>query len=267
MLGATLRRDEVGAGGEPWQKRRGAPVGMREALPGEKVPLEGVRCVSHQGAGHGPLGGGEPRLPAPLLLLQPAPHALPVGQPGRGGDVGPQGRPRWPSAHIRMGLRGRALDTKAGTGARQAVRTGAALAARVPGSVGRAGRRPWPRRPPGTRVRRRGPGLSQPSGRGRRAVPPRRRLRTGGDPGLRGLPPWPQPAAPDQRRPIDRGSEPAPGLCLRPARDGPGQPGALTRRPSRTAQAREERGRPRAPASGRRGGPRASCAPAGRLER
>ena len=53
----------------------------------EQLPLDGVMGLIQQGAGHGHLRVGEDGIPARLLLLKPAPHALAVGRPSRGGDV------------------------------------------------------------------------------------------------------------------------------------------------------------------------------------
>ena len=81
MLGPTLIRDEVVQMGEPREKRLLAPTWMMEALHREQFPLDGVMGLIQQRAGHGHLGVCEDRIPARLLLLEPAPDTLAVGVP------------------------------------------------------------------------------------------------------------------------------------------------------------------------------------------
>ena len=73
--------------GKPREKRLLAATGMMEPLHGEQLPLDGVMGLIQHSARHGHLRVFEDRIPARLLLLEPAPDALAVGWPSRGGDV------------------------------------------------------------------------------------------------------------------------------------------------------------------------------------
>src|SRR5215471_15221854 len=81
MYGPTLIRDEVIQVGQPRQKRLLAFFGMMEALHHEELPLDGVMGLIQQRTGHGHLWVGEDRIPARLLLLEPALYPLPIGRP------------------------------------------------------------------------------------------------------------------------------------------------------------------------------------------
>jgi hypothetical protein len=83
MLGSMLIRDEVGQVREPRAQRPLAPGWLVQPLHGEQFPLDGMVRLLSEGAGHGPLRVCEPRRPARLLLLTPAPPALPGGRPCR----------------------------------------------------------------------------------------------------------------------------------------------------------------------------------------
>ena len=54
---------------------------MMEPFHREQFPLDGVMGLIQQGAGHRHLRVFEHRIPARLLLLKPAPYALPIGHP------------------------------------------------------------------------------------------------------------------------------------------------------------------------------------------
>ena len=87
MLGPTLIGHQVVQVGQPREKRLLAPFGMMEPFHREQFPLDGVMGLIQQGAGHRHLRVCEHRIPARLLVLKPAPHALAIGRPSRGGDV------------------------------------------------------------------------------------------------------------------------------------------------------------------------------------
>jgi hypothetical protein len=87
MDGLTLIRHQVIGMRQPPEKRRLAPLGVMEAFDPEQFPLDGIMGLIQQAAGHRHLRICEHRTPARVLLLHPAPHALAVGRPSRGGDV------------------------------------------------------------------------------------------------------------------------------------------------------------------------------------
>jgi hypothetical protein len=87
MLRSTLIRDQVIQVRESRQKCLLAAIGMMEVFHGEQLPLDSVVRLVEQGAGDGHLRVFEHRVPARLLVLQPAPHALAIGRSSRGGDV------------------------------------------------------------------------------------------------------------------------------------------------------------------------------------
>src|SRR5262245_27435239 len=87
MLGSSLIGDQVIEVRQPCQKRLLAAPRMMEAFHGEQFPLDGVMGLIEQGARGGHLRVGEHRIPARLLVLKPASHALAVGRPSRRGDV------------------------------------------------------------------------------------------------------------------------------------------------------------------------------------
>ena len=76
---------------EPRENRLLAPSWMLEPLHGPSRPLDGVVGVLQQGAGPGPLRGGEDRRPARLFVLHPPPDTCPVGGPCAVGPVGHTG--------------------------------------------------------------------------------------------------------------------------------------------------------------------------------
>ena len=81
MLGPTLIGDQVVQVREPHQQRLLAPMGMMEPLHGEQFLLDGVMCLIEQGARGWHLRVFEDRIPARLLVLEPAPDAVAVGHP------------------------------------------------------------------------------------------------------------------------------------------------------------------------------------------
>jgi hypothetical protein len=87
MLGPTLIRNEVIEVREPRQKRLLAPIWMMKPFHGEQFPRDGVVGLIEQGAGHRPLRVGKHRIPACLLVLEPAPHPLAIGLPCHSGDI------------------------------------------------------------------------------------------------------------------------------------------------------------------------------------
>ena len=87
MPGATLVGHQVVQMGQPAQKRLLAPCGVMQAFHGKQFPLDGIMRLIQECAGDRHLGVGEDRIPARLLVLKPASHALAVGRPRRVGDV------------------------------------------------------------------------------------------------------------------------------------------------------------------------------------
>ena len=87
MPGTTLRGEHVVQMYQPSQKRLLVPFGVMAAFHREQLPLDGVMGLIQQRAGHGHLRVCEHRIPACLLVLKPASHALAVGRPRRGGPV------------------------------------------------------------------------------------------------------------------------------------------------------------------------------------
>ena len=87
MLGATLIRHQVVEVCQPCEKRLLAATWMVKAFHHEEFPVDGVMGLIQQGAGHRHLRVFEHRIPARLLVLEPAPHALAIGRPRRVGDV------------------------------------------------------------------------------------------------------------------------------------------------------------------------------------
>jgi hypothetical protein len=87
MQGATLVGHQVVQMCQPSQKCLLAPLGMMEPFHHKEFPVDGVMGLIQQRAGHGHLRVCEHRIPACLLVLKPASHALAVGRPRRGGHV------------------------------------------------------------------------------------------------------------------------------------------------------------------------------------
>ena len=69
------------------EKRLLIAVWMVKRFHHEQLPVDGVVGLIQHGAGHGHLGVGEDRIPARLLVLHPASHALAIGCSRRAGDV------------------------------------------------------------------------------------------------------------------------------------------------------------------------------------
>jgi hypothetical protein len=87
MLRAPLVGYKVVQMGEPAQKRLLAAFGMMEALHHEQLPVDGVMGLIQHRARHRHLRVLKDRMPARLLLLEPAPDAFPVGGSSRCRDV------------------------------------------------------------------------------------------------------------------------------------------------------------------------------------
>jgi hypothetical protein len=87
MLGASLVRHQVVQMGAPLQTRLLAALGRMEALHHEQLPVDDVVGLIQEGAGRRHLRVFEDRIPACLLVLDPAPHALAIGRASRGGHV------------------------------------------------------------------------------------------------------------------------------------------------------------------------------------
>ena len=87
MLSPTLIGDQVVQVREPREKRLLASLGMVKALHREQLPLDGVMGLIQQRARDGHPGVCKHRIPAGLLLLEPAPDALAIGSPCGGSDV------------------------------------------------------------------------------------------------------------------------------------------------------------------------------------
>ena len=81
MLGPALIRHQVVAVCQPCETRLLAAAWMVKPLHREEFPRDGVVGLVSEGAGHGHLGVCEHRISARLLVLDPAPDALPVGHP------------------------------------------------------------------------------------------------------------------------------------------------------------------------------------------
>jgi len=87
MLGSTLIRDQVVQVRKPRQKRSLTAPWMMEPLHRKQLPLDGIMGLIEQRAGHGHLRVCEDRIPASLLGLKPASHALAIGRSSGGSDV------------------------------------------------------------------------------------------------------------------------------------------------------------------------------------
>ena len=87
MLGTTLIGDQVVQVREPCQKCLLAAIWVVEPFHCKQLPLNRVMGLIQEGTGDGHLRVCEDRIPARLLVLQPASHALAVGRPRRVGDV------------------------------------------------------------------------------------------------------------------------------------------------------------------------------------
>src|SRR5512132_318299 len=81
MPGPTLIRHQVIQVREPRQKRLLASTWMVKPLHREEFPLEGVVGLIQPRAGHRHLRVFKHRIPARLLVLEPASYALSVGHP------------------------------------------------------------------------------------------------------------------------------------------------------------------------------------------
>jgi hypothetical protein len=87
MLSTALIGHQIVQMCQPREKRLLAPLRMMEAFHREQLPLDGVVGLISQGTRHRHLRVCEDRIPPRLLVLEPAPHALAVGCPRRGGDM------------------------------------------------------------------------------------------------------------------------------------------------------------------------------------
>src|SRR5437870_13917908 len=81
MLGPALIRHQVVEVCQPYEKRLLASTWMVKPLHREAFPLEGVVGLIQQRAGHRHLRVFKHRIPARLLVLEPASYALSVGHP------------------------------------------------------------------------------------------------------------------------------------------------------------------------------------------
>ena len=82
MLGTVLIGYQVVEVCQSRDKRLLAATWVVQPFHREQLPFDGVMGLIQQGAGHRHLGVCEHRLPARLLLVEPAPDALAVGFPG-----------------------------------------------------------------------------------------------------------------------------------------------------------------------------------------
>jgi hypothetical protein len=87
MLGAPLIRDQVVQVRQAREKRLLAATWVMKAFHGEQFPLDGVMRLIEPSARDRHLGVCEDRIPARLLVLEPAPDALSIGRSCRGGNV------------------------------------------------------------------------------------------------------------------------------------------------------------------------------------
>jgi hypothetical protein len=87
MLGPTLIGDQVVQMCQPRQKRLLAPFGMMEPLHHKQLPVDRVMRLIQQRTAHGHLRVSEHRIPARLLVLEPAPDAFPICSPSSGSDM------------------------------------------------------------------------------------------------------------------------------------------------------------------------------------
>jgi hypothetical protein len=87
MLSSTLIRNQVVEVRQPSQKCLLTAAWMVKRFHHEEFPLDGVVGLIQQGAGDRHLQVFEDGIPPRFLLPTPAPDALAVGRPRRGGDV------------------------------------------------------------------------------------------------------------------------------------------------------------------------------------
>jgi len=87
MPGSTLIRDQVVEVRSPGEKHLLAALRMMKRFHHEQLPLDSVMRLIQQGAGHRPPGIFKDRIPARLLVLQPAPHPFTIGCPCHAGDM------------------------------------------------------------------------------------------------------------------------------------------------------------------------------------
>jgi hypothetical protein len=87
VLGPALIRHQVVEVCQPYETRLLAATWMVKPLHREEFPLEGVVGLIQQRAGHRHLRVCKHRLPARLLVLEPASYALSVSHPCAVGHV------------------------------------------------------------------------------------------------------------------------------------------------------------------------------------
>src|SRR5882724_4456811 len=87
MLGPPLIWDQVVQVRQAREKRLLAATWVMKAFHGEQFPLDGVMRLIQERAGHWHPGVCEDRIPARLLVLEPAPDALSIGRSCRGGNM------------------------------------------------------------------------------------------------------------------------------------------------------------------------------------
>jgi len=258
MLRATLLRAELVPVGAPRPQRLWAPPRLLAAWPGAPLPCEGGLGRVPPRAGPGPLGGGQDRLPARLLLRPPAPPPCALGRSRRGGAVvGPAPPPvaprQPPPALARAGPgepgvargapglapRRRARHPWGGPRLERGAATGAAAGPRAP--------RPPPARRAGTA---RGQEAADPRRRRRRA---RRRWHRAVGRGNRRRPGGGGVAAVPADPPTDQGGE-RPRRGARAARRGVGPARDRPRHPTPGQHGPQTLGAPRTEAAGARPG-------------
>jgi len=81
MLGPTLIGPQVVEVCQPYKKRLLVATRMMAPRHGEQCPLDGMMGLVSKRTGHRHPGVFKDRLPARLLVLEPAPYALAVGSP------------------------------------------------------------------------------------------------------------------------------------------------------------------------------------------
>jgi hypothetical protein len=225
MLGATLRREEVGQGGEPRETRRWAATGMRALRHRPPLPRDGGVGLLLPGAGRQPRGSVPHRRPAGWLGLPPLAPPGAVGLPGgvgaRGGTGAAPLAPRQPPealplAHPLPHSRPLRAPRRVHRGPerRQGLR---ALVARMAQAVAQARCRAARAPPVHRAVAARAPPAPAPRGwrlGERRAVAPGRGLAKRRGPGRRGVTERPDAPATHQRREGPRRGETAAVLLV-----------------------------------------------------
>jgi len=128
MLRPPLSGDQVVQVRQPRQKRLGTAAWMMKRFPHPALPVDGMMGLIQQGAGDRHLRVCEPRPPPRLLLLDPAPDALPGGHPCAGRHVvgtvasplaerhHPSALPQWCAVQPGVELRAHGVADRGGDG-------------------------------------------------------------------------------------------------------------------------------------------------------